>query len=110
MVSLPRATGRRAPYPPSPLLDELVRVRLVEALAGRFDVPITVVVAGAGFGKTTALAQAIRANDAAPRGIDTWVACEPRACCDWGARSWGENLRFDFRNANSIWAAVISDP
>lgn len=39
--------------------------------------PVTVVVAGAGFGKTTALSQAIRANDAAPRGIDAWVACEP---------------------------------
>ena len=26
---------------------------------------------------STALAQAIRANDAAPRGIDVWVACEP---------------------------------
>ena len=63
--------------PPSPLRDELVRSRLVEALGGRFDVPITTVVAGAGFGKTTALAQAIRANDAAPRGIDAWVACEP---------------------------------
>ncbi len=77
MVSRPRAPGRRAPYPPSPLRDELVRVRLVEALVGRFDVPITVVVAGAGFGKTTALAQAIRANDAEPRGVDAWVACEP---------------------------------
>ena len=63
--------------PPSPLDDELVRTHLLEALAGRFDVPVTAVVAGAGFGKTTALAQAIRANDAAPRGIDVWVACEP---------------------------------
>jgi LuxR family transcriptional regulator, maltose regulon positive regulatory protein len=69
--------GRRVTLPPSPLHDELVRARLVEALAARFDVPVTAVVAGAGFGKTTALAQAIRANDAAPRGIDAWVACEP---------------------------------
>ena len=69
--------GRRAPLPPSPLRDELVRARLLDALAARFDVPVTAVVAGAGFGKTTALAQAIRANDAAPRGIDAWVACEP---------------------------------
>ncbi len=42
----------------------------------RFDQPVTLVVAGAGFGKTTALAQSIRANHAAPRGIDAWVACE----------------------------------
>src|SRR5262245_40170772 len=68
--------GRRAPLPPAPLRDELVRSRLVELLAVRYDVPVTTVVAGAGFGKTTALAQAIRANDAAPRGIDAWVACE----------------------------------
>ena len=71
------AGGRRAPLPPAPLRDELVRVRLVDALATRFDVPITALVAGAGFGKTTAIAQALRANDATPRGIDVWVACEP---------------------------------
>jgi DNA-binding SARP family transcriptional activator len=76
-VSRLQALGRRAPLPPSALQDELVRVRLVEALSARFDVPVTLVVAGAGFGKTTALAQAMRANDAAPRGIDAWVACEP---------------------------------
>jgi LuxR family maltose regulon positive regulatory protein len=69
--------GRRAPLPPSPLDDELIRPHLVEVLAARFDVPVTAVVAGAGFGKTTALAQAIRANEASPRGIDAWVACEP---------------------------------
>src|SRR5262245_1248707 len=68
--------GRRAPLPPSALRDELVRTRLVDALAARFDVPVMAVVAGAGFGKTTALAQALRANDAAPRGVDVWVACE----------------------------------
>ena len=74
---LPAHGGRRAPLPPSPLQGELVRARLLEALAARFDEPVTVVVAGAGFGKTTALAQAIRANDASPAGIDAWVACEP---------------------------------
>ncbi len=62
--------GRRAPLPPSPLRGELVRTRLVDALAVRFDVPVMAVVAGAGYGKTTALTQAIRANDTAPRGID----------------------------------------
>ncbi len=34
--------------------------------------------AGAGFGKTTALAQAVRANLSEPRGIDAWLSCEPR--------------------------------
>ena len=75
--NLPSPGGRRSPLPPSPLADELVRARVLDALANRFDEPVTVVVAGAGFGKTTALAQAIRANDAAPRGVDAWVACEP---------------------------------
>jgi ATP/maltotriose-dependent transcriptional regulator MalT/DNA-binding SARP family transcriptional activator len=69
--------GRRAPWPPSPLGDELIRVQLLDAFAARFDVPVTTVIAGAGFGKTTTLAQAIRANDAEPRGIDAWIACEP---------------------------------
>jgi LuxR family transcriptional regulator, maltose regulon positive regulatory protein len=73
----PSPGGRRAPVPPSPLQGEIVRPRVLESLAARFDQPVTVVVAGAGFGKTTALAQAIRANSAAPRGIDAWVACEP---------------------------------
>ncbi len=56
---------------------ELVRDGVVDLLRERFEVPVTAVVAGAGFGKTTALAQAIRANDADPHGIDLWVACEP---------------------------------
>jgi hypothetical protein len=43
---------------------------LVDALAVRFDVPVMAMVAGAVYGKTTALTQAIRANDTAPRGID----------------------------------------
>ena len=50
---------------------------MLDSLAARFDVPVTVLVAGAGFGKTTALGQAIRANGASPRGIDAWIACEP---------------------------------
>jgi DNA-binding SARP family transcriptional activator len=55
----------------------LVRPRLLDQLARRFSVPVTVVVAGAGFGKSTLLAQALRANEADPRGVDAWVSCEP---------------------------------
>jgi LuxR family transcriptional regulator, maltose regulon positive regulatory protein len=36
---------------------------------------VTLVVAGPGFGKTTVLAQAVRAHLLAPRGIDVWVNC-----------------------------------
>lgn len=36
---------------------------------------MTVVSAGAGFGKTTSLAQAVRAHQLEPRGLDVWVSC-----------------------------------
>jgi LuxR family maltose regulon positive regulatory protein len=51
-------------------------MRLCDVLSRRFDVPVVTLVAGAGFGKTTAIAQAMRVNDGAPRGIDAWLACE----------------------------------
>src|SRR6266699_1818732 len=55
---------------------ELPRMRLVRLLEGRWDRPVTLLVAGPGFGKTTVLAQAVRAHQIAPRGIDVWVSCE----------------------------------
>ncbi len=72
-----RSEGRRAPLPPVGLEHELARGPVIDALEARFDTPLTVIVAGAGFGKTTALGQAIRANSAAPRGLDAWVSCQP---------------------------------
>ena len=84
------------------------RLRLIESLEARFNHPLTTVVAGAGFGKTTVLAQALRANLAATRGIDGWVSCEasdgddrrlaaPRECSSTGhasrigsKASWGD--------------------
>src|ERR1700759_4870289 len=89
-ASEPIAPGRHAAgYPPPAgtlltqpaglprALDvELPRMRLVRLLEGRWDRPVTLLVAGPGFGKTTVLAQAIRAHQAAPRGIDVWVSCE----------------------------------
>jgi LuxR family maltose regulon positive regulatory protein len=60
---------------PRPLDVEIPRVRLVELLALRWDHPVTVVDAGPGFGKTTVLAQAVRAHSLAPRGIEAWVSC-----------------------------------
>src|SRR6516164_3753353 len=55
---------------------EIPRLRLVHLLEGRWDRPVTLLVAGPGFGKTTVLAQAVRAHQVAPRGIDVWVSCE----------------------------------
>jgi LuxR family transcriptional regulator, maltose regulon positive regulatory protein len=54
---------------------EIPRLRLVRLLEGRWDRPVTLLVAGPGFGKTTVLAQAVRAHQVAPRGIDVWVSC-----------------------------------
>src|SRR5215470_1749764 len=55
---------------------EIPRLRLVRLLEGRWDRPVTLLVAGPGFGKTTVLAQAVRVHQVAPRGIDVWVSCE----------------------------------
>src|SRR5215469_18248205 len=55
---------------------EIPRLRLVRLLDGRWDRPVTLLVAGPGFGKTTVLAQAVRAHQVAPRGIDVWVSCQ----------------------------------
>ncbi|MEV6239411.1 hypothetical protein [Lentzea sp. NPDC051838] len=62
---------------PRPLDVELPRLRLVDRLRQRWSRPITLVVAGPGFGKTTALAQAVRANLLDPCGLDAWVTCGP---------------------------------
>ncbi|HEV8562737.1 MAG TPA: BTAD domain-containing putative transcriptional regulator [Actinophytocola sp.] len=61
---------------PRPLDVEVPRPRLVARLEKRWERPVTLVVAGPGFGKTTVLAQAVRAHLLAPRGIDAWVTCE----------------------------------
>src|SRR4051812_17222428 len=62
---------------PLPLPDELGRPRLLDQLDERWHHPVTVIQAGAGFGKSTLLAQAVRANAIEPRGIDVWHACTP---------------------------------
>lgn len=54
---------------------EVTRRRLVDRLAARWRVPLTVVVAPAGFGKSVALRQAVEANRAEPRGSDHVVVC-----------------------------------
>ena len=44
-------------------------------LRQRFVVPLTLVAAPAGFGKTTLLAQAVDENRLAPEGADCWLTC-----------------------------------
>ena len=51
------------------------RSRALDALARRWEVPVTCVVAAGGFGKTTALRQAVAENRQAERGIDRTLVC-----------------------------------
>ncbi|MEM9463858.1 MAG: BTAD domain-containing putative transcriptional regulator [Actinomycetota bacterium] len=55
----------------------LLRPDVLRRLLARFEARLTIVRAGAGFGKTTALAQAVEQNRLAPRGHDHWIGCEP---------------------------------
>jgi DNA-binding SARP family transcriptional activator len=83
-------TARQSPGPPAAVAGEVTRGRLLSVLTERFERPVTTLVAGAGFGKTTLLAQAMRQNLSAPVGVDAWVSCRPddedplqfaAACC-----------------------------
>jgi LuxR family maltose regulon positive regulatory protein len=64
-------------HPPPPAPKSFVRQRIHGRLARRFEHRVITVVAGAGFGKTTALVHAMSENVLDPRGRDVWLACEP---------------------------------
>ena len=61
--------------PPAPRRANILRPRLLRRLLDRFATPVTVVVAPAGFGKTTLLAQAVTENRLSPLGTDYWLTC-----------------------------------
>jgi LuxR family transcriptional regulator, maltose regulon positive regulatory protein len=61
---------------PPPIEEMLERPRLLAQLRRRFDVPIIAVVAGAGFGKSTLLGQALAENLIEPQGVDVWLSCD----------------------------------
>src|SRR5215831_10921168 len=61
--------------PPLPMADELFRSDLVRRLAARWTTPLTSIVAGPGFGKSTVLGQAVRDHALEPSGIEVWVSC-----------------------------------
>jgi ATP/maltotriose-dependent transcriptional regulator MalT/DNA-binding SARP family transcriptional activator len=63
--------------PPDPGASALLRQRLVTALLDRFERRLITIVAPAGFGKTTLLAQAVGENILLPQGTDVWLSCEP---------------------------------
>ncbi len=54
---------------------EIHRQRLIDLLARRWETPVSVVEAPGGFGKSTAVAQAILDNDEDPSGIDFYLRC-----------------------------------
>ncbi len=54
----------------------IVRPRLLARLRTRFDRRLTAVVAPAGFGKTTLLAQAVQENALSPLCEDRWLTCQ----------------------------------
>ena len=56
---------------------QLLRPRLLARLAGRWDRRVTIVLGGPGFGKSTLLAQALRENLLATRGVDHWISITP---------------------------------
>jgi len=68
-----RTFGRPVRTTPPEL--EVMRARLLRDLALRFERPVTLVRASAGFGKTTLLAQAIEQNRIDPQGIDVYLRC-----------------------------------
>src|SRR5512144_2853268 len=54
----------------------LSRPRLLAVLQRRFEAPVITVAAGAGFGKTTLLVQALAENRLVSRGQDLWLTCQ----------------------------------
>ena len=108
---------RFAPPPVGPS-HAVLRSRLLEVMAERFDRRVTVVQAGAGFGKSTLLAQAIGQNALDPHGIDVWLGCVPE---DESAAHLRDGLAMaleaDRRGADrdpaplveSVWARAPSD-
>ncbi|MFK7894699.1 MAG: BTAD domain-containing putative transcriptional regulator [Myxococcota bacterium] len=58
-------------------LEPILRPRLLARLAERFNHRLTTIEAGAGFGKTTLLEQAIAENQLQPSGRDLLFCCRP---------------------------------
>ena len=90
---------------PPEITGALLRPALLRRLLARFEARVIVVRAGAGFGKTTALTQAVEQNALAPRGKDVWVGCEPAdADADHLLRGLADSLELE---ADADFAAVV---
>src|SRR6266545_7596804 len=72
-VETGRGSGRVSSLLPQAERPMLMRQRLLDLLRSRWFSRVTVVVAPAGYGKTTLLIQAIDANVSTSMGLDCWV-------------------------------------
>jgi DNA-binding SARP family transcriptional activator len=70
-----RPNGASTNASPPNVSHAIVRSALLDRLEARWDHTVTTVVAGAGFGKSVAVGQAMRANRARPRGVEGWLSC-----------------------------------
>jgi LuxR family transcriptional regulator, maltose regulon positive regulatory protein len=62
--------------PPAGAAGSVLRPRLLHPLTRRFEVRLVAIEAGAGFGKTTLLADALAENRLRPVGADAWLSCD----------------------------------
>ncbi|MEZ5243900.1 MAG: BTAD domain-containing putative transcriptional regulator [Acidimicrobiales bacterium] len=72
-MTVERGSQRKATDPAT----SLERPRLLQIMDGRFERSLTVLTAGAGFGKSTLLRQSMDRNAEDPQGIDLFLACRP---------------------------------
>lgn len=68
--------GRFRHTPPDPQPWWIARPRVRQRLERRFAVPVTVIAAPAGYGKTSALALTRAARGAGSDAVDVWVQCD----------------------------------
>lgn len=72
-----------------PAAAAILRPRLLETLAVRFDIRLLTLVGAAGYGKSTVLSQAVEQNRLTTAGRDIWLGCEPQ---DSDAEALGQSI------------------
>lgn len=95
------------------------RPRLTRALRERFERRLTLVVGAAGYGKTTALTNAIESNRLDPVGIDIWLAAteddvDPTSLAQGLAGAFGLDIAGDEESVvetivNEVWRRAPDD-